>query len=136
MTTKMLTLTRLGMAGLLGLLPGLAVSQTMNFTQVDADGNGTLGMTELTTAFGTEGAARVLASQDANGDGMLSRAEASSQSTGTMSDGADNGADSGSNDVRGSDAGDDGGSSDGTAGSGAGGSSGGDPLPGGNGTSN
>jgi hypothetical protein len=74
MTTKMFT--HLGMAGLLTLLPGMALSQTMSFVQVDTDGNGALGLTELTAAFGTEGAARVLADQDANGDGMLSQTEA------------------------------------------------------------
>ena len=67
---------RLGTAGLLAALPGLAAAQTMSFGQVDADGNGTLGPSELSAAFGEEAAARVLANQDLNGDGMLSRAEA------------------------------------------------------------
>lgn len=72
---------RLGTAGLLAALPGLAAAQSMSFGQVDADGNGTLGPSELSAAFGEEAAARVLANQDLNGDGMLSRAEAVARPT-------------------------------------------------------
>ena len=63
-------------AGMLAAVPGLAAAQILSFGEVDADGNGTLGPSELAAVFGDEGAAKVLARQDTDGDGMLTRAEA------------------------------------------------------------
>lgn len=63
-------------AGLLVAVPGLATAQILSFGEVDADGNGTLGPSELAAVFGDDGAAKVLARQDTDGDGMLTRAEA------------------------------------------------------------
>ena len=63
-------------AGLLAAVPGLAAAQMLSFGEVDADGNGTLGPSELAAVFGDDGAAKVLARQDTDGDGMLTRAEA------------------------------------------------------------
>lgn len=62
--------------GVLAAVPCLAAAQMLSFGEVDADGNGTLGPSELAAVFGDEGAAKVLARQDTDGDGLLTRAEA------------------------------------------------------------
>ena len=62
--------------GVLAAVPCLAAAQMLSFGEVDADGNGTLGPSELAAVFGDEGAAKGLARQDTDGDGMLTRAEA------------------------------------------------------------
>lgn len=52
-----------------------AAAQGRTFSEIDTDGNGSLSVAELEAVFGVEGAARVIARDDADGDGMVSRDE-------------------------------------------------------------
>ena len=52
-----------------------AFAQGRPFNEVDADGDGSLSQAELAAVFGDRSAARILARNDRDGDGVLTRSE-------------------------------------------------------------
>ena len=54
---------------------GPASAQGRNFSEIDANGNGSLSMSELASVFGERSAERIASRADRNSDGELSRTE-------------------------------------------------------------
>ena len=71
---KSFALPALAMAATLGAA-GLANAQAMSFSGIDANGDGTLDMTELQATFGAN-AELAMQTYDMNGDGMVEVSEA------------------------------------------------------------